>query len=172
MAKESAKVKNDEDLDEVLPKPEKVKISPSGFEQGADDLVNDEYTESGMRGHFFRPAIICGICEHCGSSEYVGGGVTKSTNKQGELEHHYSGGKWEARDATLCKHYKNLQIKCTYCNEQFTGLKSRLGKFAEILATRLVYVMSFTDSANKVIMYCDSFECKEKHIKRMSNASV
>lgn len=132
---------------------------------------DDEYTDNGMRPHFFRPAIICGICEHCGSSEYVGGQVKKVTNEQGEAGHQYSGGKWEARNATMCKHYGGLDIRCTYCTEKFTGLTTKLGKFAEILATRIVYVMSFVEQPKKVIMYCDAFECKEKHIKRMNSAA-
>lgn len=133
------------------------------------ELVVDEYVDSGVKPYFFRPSIICGICEHCGSIEYVGGDVTQRKNKDGEAEYDYKGGKWQTLDATECKHYKGLQIRCTYCGEQFTGLKTKLGKFAEILATRIVYVMSFVDQPKKVVMYCDSFECKEKHIRRMHN---
>lgn len=154
---------------EKEPELEKTKVEKGSTEP--EVLENDEYTDSGVRSHFFRPAIICGVCEHCGSSEYVGGEVKKVTNGQGELEHRYAGGHWEERDATMCKHYSGLDIRCTYCQEKFTGLKTRLGKFAEILATRIVYVMSFVDQPKKVIMYCDSFECKEKHIKRMNSSS-
>lgn len=149
---------------------EKDKI-PDQSEVTVDDKI---YLESSMRDHFFRPAVICGICEACGSSHYLGGEVVKKPNPEGlnGVQHSLKGGRWENIDATICPHYKSIyehgqSIKCSYCNEEFTGLKNTLGKFKELLASRIVYVMSFTSEPNKLIMYCDSFECREKHIKRM-----
>lgn len=138
------------------------------------EVYTEQNVDSGVRSHFFRPAIICGVCESCGSNHYEGGGVTKTVNKQGEIAYHLNGGQWNEMDASKCKHYKPLydkgsNISCTYCGERFTGLKNRLGKFSEILASRIVYVMSFSEEPNKLIMYCDSFECKEKHLKRLKN---
>lgn len=131
--------------------------------------------EDPIRGHFFHPSIICGYCEKCGTAKYVGGKVTRSIDKSsGSVKHRLSGGRWEVITACDCPHYSQLyakgqKIRCTYCGEEFTGLRTSSGQFKEILGTRCVYVMSFVDQPNKLIMYCDSFECREKHIKRLRN---
>lgn len=150
------------------------KNKPDIEENEVDDVFN---VESSVRDHFFHPCVICGVCEACGSSEYVNGTVNKKASNEGlnGVAYSLSGGQWRPLDATTCPHYKSLYergqtIKCSYCSEQFTGLKNTLGKFKELLASRIVYVMSFADQPKKLIMYCDSFECREKHIKRMRNS--
>lgn len=154
-----ANTTKDKEADEVIADKETLR----------EDLKVDEFVDNNIRAHFFRPAIICGVCESCGSSHYVGGDVSKVTNKNGEIEYRYTGGKWHDINATNCKHYKGLPIRCSYCKETFDGGKDNLNKFKDLLATRIVYVMSFEDDPKRLIMYCDSFECKEKHIKRIKN---
>jgi hypothetical protein len=132
----------------------------------AEDL-EVEVTDTGSRPHFFRPAIICGICEACGTSEYVGGEVKKVTNKMGEIEYQYKGGEWKPITALSCKHYKGLNIQCAYCGEKFTGSRSKLGKFTEVLSSRQITVMSFEDQPKRLIMCCDDYECRQKNSKRI-----
>lgn len=133
-----------------------------------------ETVEVGMKDHFFRPCVIAGRCEACGAAHYVGGGVSKTVNKLGEISHHLKGGSWEELDATNCVHYKQLYekgqcIECAYCREKFTGAKNKFGKFTEKLAFRTVFIISMTDRPKVLIMYCDSFECKNAHLKRINN---
>lgn len=143
--------------------------------QREDEVDIEVEQEAAMRSHFFHPSIICGYCEKCGTAKYVGGKVTRSIDKSsGQIKHRLSGGSWEVVTACQCPHYSGLykkgqRIQCTYCKEEFTGLRTSSGQFKEILGTRLVYVMSFADQPNKLIMYCDAFECREKHIKRLKN---
>jgi len=158
---------------EERPAEEKVYTKPN---TAVDEIVIDDImTEGSMRSHFFRPAVICGCCEACGTAKYVGGEVEAKVDKStGEIAHTLKGGHWETIDATKCPHYKPLYdkgqtIRCSYCAEQFTGTRNSLGQFMDIIASRIVYVMSFADEPNKLIMYCDSFDCREKHIARMKN---
>lgn len=141
-----------------------------------DDIsVDNVVVEGSVRPHFFRPAVICGACEHCGTARYIGGKVVQKVDKNtGDIEHRLVDGHWETLDATKCPHYKplydkGLTIRCSYCQEQFTAARNSLGQFQELLGSRIVYIMSFTNEPNKLIMYCDSFECRQKHIERMRN---
>lgn len=162
---------SDIDLPEVRANKEVVVPNTGDMDIEADDVS----AEGSIRDHFFHPAIICGYCEWCGTTKYVGGEVRVTIDKHFNVPaHSLTGGKWVEIPACECPHYKRLydkgqRIRCSYCNESFTGLKNTLGKFMEILATRIVYVMSFASEPKKLIMYCDSFECREKHIKRMKN---
>ncbi len=148
-------------------------VLPNNFE--SDLQTEDVSAEGSIRDFFMRPAIICGYCEFCGTTKYVGGEVRATMDKHfGVPAYSLVEGKWVEIPANECPHYKSLyekgqRIRCSYCGESFTGLKNALGKFMEILATRIVYVFSFASEPKKLIMYCDSFECREKHIKRMKN---
>lgn len=137
-------------------------------------LYLDQSVDNNAPAIFFHPACICGRCEACGTTRYEGGSVKKTILKNGEINHQYVGGQWQECDATNCKHYKPLYdrgmaIQCMYCKERFTGLRNSLGQFAELLATRIVYICSSEREPKKLMMYCDGFECKQKHFKRMNN---
>lgn len=151
----------------------KIKSTENPIEPVEEQSFETELqTESPEREVILRPAIVGGRCEHCGSSHYVGGEVIEKRDpKTGEVSYVYRGGKWEDIDATTCKHYKNVRIACSYCGEHFTGAKNKAGKFTEILGNRAVYVISFADTPNKLTMWCDSFECKHKHLERMKTKS-
>lgn len=131
--------------------------------------------ESQFQSHFFRPSVICGICEACGSAEYIGGEMKKTIDKStGQTMHTPTGGQWHNMDATRCPHYKPIYdkgqaIQCAGCAERFTGAKNSLGKFSEILASRLIFVFSFTKEPRRLIMFCDSFECSRKRFSRLMN---
>lgn len=151
-----------------MPKPELIEQEKIT----ADDEI---YTESTLKPHFFRPAVICGICEACGSAHYEGGEMKKVTDKaSGQIGYVPTGGKWEVWDATMCPHYKPLyeqgrSLQCSGCGEKFTGSKNGIGKFAEVLGHRTLYVFSFVNDKNRLIMYCDNWECTNKRINRLKN---
>lgn len=139
------------------------------------EVDNQLEVESQFQPHFWRPAVICGICEACGSAEYIGGEMKKTIDKStGQTMHTPTGGYWKNCNATICPHYKPIyekgqSIQCAGCGERFTGAMNSLGKFSEILATRLVLVFSFTKDKNKLIMFCNSFECSKKRFNRLMN---
>jgi hypothetical protein len=128
------------------------------------------------KSFFFYPAVICGRCEKCGTAKYVGGKTTRSIDKSsGQVKYRQSGGQWQEITACNCPHYKGLydkgdKIQCHYCGETFTGLKSSSGQFAEKLGSRAVYVGAFSDNPKSLIMYCDAFDCREAHRKRVESA--
>lgn len=173
-----------DDIDEITPQVNPAKPeAPSGKETEVDipnnapemSLDIEVEQEPAAKDYFFHPSIVCGYCEACGTAKYVGGKVTKSIDKQsGGIKHRLSGGHWQEITACTCPHYAGLyakgqRIKCQYCNEEFTGIKTSSGQFKEILGTRQVYVMSFAREPKKLIMYCDAFECREKHLKRLKS---
>lgn len=138
------------------------------------DLDMELNTESELKPHFRRPAIICGVCEACGSTRWTGK-VLKSLDKHGHTVYKYVGGKWETINATVCPHYGGLYkngmaVRCMGCNEVFTGARNRLGQFAEVLATREVIVLSLDSKPKTLIMFCDQSECIDKRFKYLKNA--
>lgn len=161
-----------------MSKKEPENVPPKVLDEDVQDMdvnaIDNSITQEGtFKPHFFRPAIICGVCEACGSSKYTGEMKIIGTDKQtGQPIYNPKGGIWERCDATNCPHYKNLfanggGINCSGCGERFSGARNSLGQFSEILASRLVHVFSFTAERNKAIMYCDSLECNKKRFSRL-----
>lgn len=124
-------------------------------------------TENNIRRMMMFPTISAGRCEFCGSREYVGGQVTRRVNKEGHVSYAYTGGKWVDLDATKCKHYKKVNIRCSYCGEQFTAQVNRAGVFTEILGTRNLFVGAFPEAPNTLVMWCTGYECMLRHQKRI-----
>lgn len=173
--KEEARDIDETPEDNLIPEgqePSDIPITPSQSEDF--DLDMDVNTESELKPHFRRPAVICGVCEACGSSRFTGK-VVKSLDKNGETVYKYVGGKWETINATNCPHYGGLYkhgmaIRCMGCNEVFTGARNRLAQFSEVLATREVVVLSLDSRPKTLIMYCDQSECISKRFKYLKNA--
>ena len=112
----------------------------------------------------WHPAIVRGRCESCGSTRYVGGTVWKVINKKtGDINYVRRGGRYVEIDAAHCKHYRQVRpIACSYCRNEFTGMKDRLGQFTELMGERNIYVCSLPGQPNKLIMHCDDFGCRHK----------
>lgn len=111
----------------------------------------------------WHPAIVCGRCDLCGSTRYVGGEVWKQIErKTGEVKWKYRGGHWVEVSAKNCPHYRNVKIACSYCREEFTGAKDRLNQFSERLGSRNIYVISEPGRPKVLIMVCSDFTCKNK----------
>lgn len=115
------------------------------------------------------PAILAGTCSRCGTTRFVDrkngtrGEVWKIVNrKNGEFKHVYRKGEWIHVSAADCPHYRNVQIRCSYCNEQFTGTRDKKGSFTEILASRILWVFAERIRPNDLIMVCADFRCKSK----------
>lgn len=128
----------------------------------------DGYTTQAVLGGaesnlIWYPTIVCGRCELCGSTRYVGGDVIKQVNrKTGEYRFRYRGGTWVEISAATCKHYRNIAIECSFCREAFTGAKDRLGQFTELLGERVVFVTASPSSPKSLVMVCNDFGCKNK----------
>ena len=149
------------------PDPEARIESPLAPETPEPQFQTEYSTENVVRQMHIYPSISAGRCEWCGSLEYIGGQVTQKVLANGTLSYSYKGGRWEPTDATKCKHYKNVNIRCTYCGEQFTAARNRAGVFTEILGTRNVFVGAFPESPRTLVMWCAAYECMTRHHKRI-----
>lgn len=159
--------------EEAVPIPTIIIAPPLPAEKMGDTGYSTEVIEgAGNVNLDWHPTIVCGRCEICGSTRYVGGEVWKVINKKtGDITYRYRGGKWVEIDAAHCKHYRQVHIACSYCRESFTGMKDGLGQFMEVLGDRNVFVVSRPDAPSRLIMVCSDFRCKVKfdtqfHINR------
>lgn len=124
---------------------------------------------SGGSNLLIYPAIMAGRCSRCGSTRFVHkkngtrGEVWKVINrKTGEFHHTYQRGEWVEVHAANCPHYRNVDVRCSYCNEGFTGTKDKKGSFTEILSGRILWVFAERNRPNDLVMTCSDFRCKSK----------
>lgn len=115
------------------------------------------------------PAVMAGRCAMCGTTRFVDrrngtkGEVWKVVSrKTGEHHHSYKRGEWVEVHAANCPHYRNVDIRCSYCNEGFTGTKDKKGSFTETIASRILWVFAERNRPNDLIMVCSDFRCKNK----------
>lgn len=115
------------------------------------------------------PAIMAGRCSRCGTTRFVDkkngkrGEVWKIVNrKTGETKHAYRRGDWIEVHAANCPHYRHIDIRCSYCNEGFTGVKDKIGQFTEVIASRILWVFAERNRPNDLVMVCSDFRCKMK----------
>jgi hypothetical protein len=87
------------------------------------------------------PQIIAGVCEFCG--------VLDSSVPS----------KFQYR---LCRHYKNMEIRCSYCDEtkdpDDVNYKSTLN------------ITDHPSDPGKIVVVCDNFTCLQKHQARFKIA--
>lgn len=86
--------------------------------------------------HFF-PQVRGGICEYCGVIDQ---------NQPSQYQY------------KLCPHYRGMQLSCSYCPESKDP--------NEIILRSTLNVAEHPDNPNKLVVWCNSFECADKHIKR------
>ncbi len=82
------------------------------------------------------PDIRAGICEFCGLLD-----------KKVPLDKQY----------TICPHYNDVDIFCTYC-----------GKGEEIIKDRALHIYELDDEPGKLIIVCDDYQCRNKHNQRFN----
>lgn len=133
-------------------------------ESGGNDYRTEIISGAGDVNLNWHPTIVCGRCELCGSTRYVGGEVWKIVNKKnGDVSYRYRGGQWVEVDAAHCPHYRQVKpIACSYCRNEFTGMKDQLGQFTELMGERNIYVCSRPETPNRLVMHCSDFSCKHK----------
>lgn len=86
------------------------------------------------------PKILGGVCEFCGIMD-----------KNAESIYQYK----------LCEHYRGMDMACTYCSatrDQDDVIRKSELKVADNPA----------DGGRTLVVWCDSYECSEKHLARWS----
>ncbi len=85
----------------------------------------------------FFPQVRGGVCEYCGVLD----GAYPS-------EYQYK----------LCPHYRGMQLRCTYCS----ATKNQ----DEVINHTVLRVAEHPDNPDKLVVWCDSYECSKKHTER------
>lgn len=89
------------------------------------------------------PQIRGGVCEKCGI-------LDSNTPSQ----HQYK----------LCEHFRGLgTIRCSYCD----GSKDA----DDVIYHSTMNIAGHPDDPDKLIAWCDSYECRRKHLERFNTAS-
>jgi hypothetical protein len=88
------------------------------------------------------PQIRGGVCEHCGVLD---------GNLPSEAQY------------KLCPHYRGMQMRCAYCPDEFEiGGKP----VDEVIKHSVINVADHPDNPDKLVVWCDSYECSKKHLAR------
>ena len=83
------------------------------------------------------PQVRGGVCEFCGV-------LDPSVPSQ----HQYK----------LCPHYRGMQLRCTYC--------SQTKDTDDIIYHSTLNVAEHPDNPDKLVVWCNSYECSKKHLER------
>ena len=114
------------------------------------------------------PKIVSGICEYCGSVEYVDkegnpAVATERKSADGSVIYGYDLGVYaKPICAANCKHYDNIKITCKYCHESFTGLMNQSRNFVESMGIRKVIAWIKKGAPDIIHFGCDKMECNMK----------
>lgn len=89
------------------------------------------------------PQVRGGICEYCGVLD---------PNVQSQNQY------------KLCGHYRGMQLRCSYCPETKDP--------DEVVYHSNLNIASHPDNPNTLIVWCDSFNCSDAHLKRFQRAKA
>ena len=98
--------------------------------------------ESISPGSFRFPEVRGGICEYCGVLD---------SNQPSQYQY------------KLCSHYRGMQLRCTYCPASKDP--------DDVIYHTNLKVASHPDNPDKLVVWCDSYECSRAHEKRFSRAT-
>jgi hypothetical protein len=87
------------------------------------------------------PRVIGGICEFCGVIEPK----LPSTDQY-----------------KLCKHYKGMELRCTYCDETKDP--------TEVVGHHRLNVAEHPEHPEKLVVWCGDYKCRQAHEKRFKLA--
>lgn len=88
------------------------------------------------------PNVRGGICEYCGVLD-----------KNLPSEHQYR----------LCPHFRDFgQLRCSYCDETKDP--------NDIIGHSVLEIAEHPDNPDKLVVWCNSFSCSEKHLKRFQRS--
>lgn len=91
--------------------------------------------------HFF-PEVKGGICDRCGVID-----PAQPSHVQYKL----------------CPHYRGMQLRCTYCPQTKDS--------DDVIAHARMQIAEHPDNPDKLVVWCDSYECSKKHIERFQQGS-
>ena len=83
------------------------------------------------------PEVRGGICEFCGVID---------PNQPSQFQY------------KLCPHFRGMQLACTYC-----GTKKNPD---DVIYHANLKVQEHPDNPNKLVVWCDSYECSKAHLER------
>lgn len=83
------------------------------------------------------PQVRGGVCEFCGIQDPLVA-----------AEHQYK----------MCPHYRGMMLRCSYCDETKNP--------DEVAGKSVLNVAKHPDNPSKLVVWCDSFSCSEKHLAR------
>ena len=83
------------------------------------------------------PQVRGGVCEFCGV-------IDPNTPSQFQYK--------------LCPHYRGMQLRCSYCDETKDP--------DDIIYHSVMNVAEHPDNPDKLIVWCDSYECARAHLAR------
>lgn len=83
------------------------------------------------------PEIRGGICEYCGVID---------GNHPSEYQY------------KLCTHYRGMQMRCVYCPDSKNP--------DDVINHSVLRVAEHPDNPDKLVVWCDSYECSKKHLER------
>ncbi len=93
-------------------------------------------SDSSPAVHFF-PQVRGGICEFCGVID---------PNQPSQYQY------------KLCPHYRGMQLRCTYCAQSKDA--------DDVIYHSTLNVAEHPDNPDKLVVWCNSYECSKKHIER------
>lgn len=84
------------------------------------------------------PQVRGGICEFCGVLD---------KNQPSEFQY------------KLCPHFRDIgQLRCSYCDESKDP--------NDVIGHSIINVAAHPDNPDKLVVWCNSFTCSEKHLAR------
>lgn len=89
------------------------------------------------------PQVRGGICEYCG---VVDG------NQPSQYQY------------KLCNHYRGMQLRCTYCPESKDP--------DDVINHTILKIAEHPDNPNKLVVWCDSYDCSKAHEARFNRATA
>ncbi len=89
----------------------------------------------------FFPQVRGGICEFCGVID---------PNQPSQYQY------------KLCPHYRGMQLRCTYCPQTKDT--------DDVIIHSTLRVAEHPDNPNKLVVWCNSYDCSKKHIERFTNS--
>lgn len=87
------------------------------------------------------PRVFGGVCEFCGV-------LDKNVDSVNQYK--------------LCEHYRGMQLRCSYCDSSKDS--------DEVIRRSELKVADSPDNPNQLVVWCDSYECSEKHLNRFNKS--
>lgn len=102
----------------------------------------ERQSSSGSAQVNFFPEVRGGVCEMCGVID---------ANQPSTMQY------------KLCKHYRGMQLRCTYCPQTKDS--------DDVIYHARLQIAEHPDNPDKLVVWCDSYDCSKKHIARFETTS-